>query len=235
MHNPWVLTAGMGVIALGTIFGTYLGTAGYNNRSTATSAVNRSDAYDQSAATASPTARAEVTATPGPTRSYASAPPMTLDLNKKYTAVVKTSKGDFTIDLFAKDAPKTVNSFVFLAQNHFYDGLDFHRVVPGFVIQGGDPKGDGSGGPGYKLPDEINPSHPNVAGAVAMANAGPGTDGSQFFVDLANNESLNGHYTVFGQVTSGMDVVQTIGKTPRDPSAINAPAVTIESITIQSH
>jgi cyclophilin family peptidyl-prolyl cis-trans isomerase len=230
MHNPWVLTAAMGVIALGTVAGTFLATAGYANRSTAgNTPANRSDVVDQSQSTA--TATATATATPTVQRVYSAAPAMAIDPNKQYTATVKTDKGDFTIQLFAKDAPQTVNSFIFLAQHHYYDGLDFDRVVPGFVIQGGDPNGDATGGPGYTLPDELN-SHTNDAGAVAMANAGPGTDGSTFYIDLASQPNLNGHYTVFGQVISGMDVVQAIGKTPRDPTNTSAPAVKIESITI---
>ncbi len=230
MHNPWVLTLAMGVIALGTIAGTFLATAGFANRSTAgNTAANRSDVVDQTQATATVTATA--TATPGPQRVFSAAPAMAIDPNKQYTATVKTDKGDFTIQLFAKDAPQTVNSFVFLAQHNYYDGLSFDRVVPGFVIQGGDPNGDATGDPGYKLPDEIN-SHTNDTGAVAMANAGPNTDGSTFYIDLAPQPNLNSHYTVFGQVASGMDVVNAIGKTPRDPANTAAPAVKIQSITV---
>ncbi|MGI8553325.1 MAG: peptidylprolyl isomerase [Dehalococcoidia bacterium] len=233
MHNPWVLTAGMAVIAVGTVGGTYLATTGYANRSTVTGDVNRSDKFDATAASPRPTVTATATGTPGPVRTYAQAPAVTIDPTKQYTATIKTSKGDVVVQLFANDAPKTVNSFVYLAQHHFYDGLNFHRVVPGFVIQGGDPKGDGTGGPGYQLPDEIN-SHKNDAGTLAMANAGPGTDGSQFFIDLTPQPNLDGKYTVFGQVTSGLDVVQAIGSTPRDPRSVNAPAVTIDSITVNA-
>ena len=229
MHNPWVLTGAMAMIAIGTVAGTFLASAGYANRSTADTTAHRSDAVDQTVITPTPTVAP--TGTPAPARSYTAPPPMTIDPNKTYKATVKTNKGDFTMDLYAKDAPQTVNSFVFLANNHFYDGLNFHRVVPDFVIQGGDPKGDGTGGPGYTLPDEIN-SHKNDPGAVAMANAGPGTDGSQFFVDLTQQPNLDGKYTVFGQVTSGLDVVKQIGQTPRDPKSPSAPAVTIESVTI---
>jgi cyclophilin family peptidyl-prolyl cis-trans isomerase len=229
MHNPWVLTGAMAMIALGTVAGTFLASAGYANRSTADTTAHRGDIVDQTQITPTPTATP--TATPGPQRSFAAPPSMVIDPNKQYKATIKTSKGDITIDLFPKDAPQTVNSFVFLANNHFYDGLTFNRVVPGFVIQGGDPKGDGTGGPGYSLPDEIN-SHKNEAGAVAMANAGPGTDGSQFYVDLSNQPNLDGRFTVFGQVTSGMDVVKAIGQNPRDPKSVNTPAVTIDSVTV---
>jgi cyclophilin family peptidyl-prolyl cis-trans isomerase len=229
MHNPWVLTLGMGVIALGTIAGLYISQSPYANRSTASSGVNRSDSVDQTAATATPTATA--TGTPGPVRAYSSPPPLTIDPNKQYTATIKTSKGDIVLNLFAKDAPQTVNSFMFLANHHYYDGLSFDRVVPGFVVQGGDPHGDATGGPGYTLPDEVNP-HKNDIGTVAMANSGPGTDGSTFYIDLAPQPNLDGRYTVFGQVVSGLDVVQAIGKTPRDPKSVNTPAVTIDSVTV---
>jgi len=227
VHNQWTL--GMGVIALGTVAGTFLATAGFANRSTADTTAHRSDSVDQTQITPTPTATP--VATVGPTRVYSAPPPLSIDTNKQYTATVKTSKGDFTIQLYSKDAPQTVNSFIFLANNHYYDGLNFNRVVPGFVIQGGDPHGDATGGPGYTLPDEVN-SHKNDPGTVAMANAGPGTDGSTFYVDLAPQPNLDGHYTVFGQVTSGMDVVNAIGQTARDPKSVNAPAVTINSISV---
>jgi cyclophilin family peptidyl-prolyl cis-trans isomerase len=219
----------MGVIAVGTIAGTFLATAGFANRSTADTSAHRGDIVDQTQITPTPTVAP--TATAGPSRVYSAPPPLAIDPSGQYTATVKTSKGDFTIQLFAKDAPQTVNSFVFLAKNHYYDGLNFNRVVPGFVIQGGDPHGDATGGPGYTLPDEIN-SHKNDAGTVAMANAGPGTDGSTFYVDLASQPNLDGHYTVFGQVTSGMDVVNAIGQNARDPKSVNSPAVTINSISV---
>jgi len=157
---------------------------------------------------------------------------MAIDTSKQYTATIKTAKGDIVINLFAKDAPQTVNSFVFLAQHDFFNGLTFDRVVRDFVIQGGDPKGDGTGNPGYTLPDEIN-AHRNSAGAVAMANAGPGTDGSQFYIDLSPQPNLDGKYTVFGQVVSGMDVVQAIGQTPHNPGD-PVPSVTINSVNVSS-
>lgn len=169
----------------------------------------------------------------GPVRAYATAPAMTLDPSKQYRATIKTDQGDIVVQLFVKDAPRTVNSFVFLAQHHFYDGLSFDRVVPGFVIQGGDPNGNATGGPGYSLPDEIN-NHTNDAGALAMANAGPGTDGSTLYINLAPNPALNAHYTVFGQVEAGMDVVQRIGQTAHDPQNSAVPATRIESITISA-
>ncbi|OGM01149.1 hypothetical protein A2480_00365 [Candidatus Uhrbacteria bacterium RIFOXYC2_FULL_47_19] len=123
---------------------------------------------------------------------------------------IKTNKGEIVFELFAEDAPKTVSNFVVLAESGYYDGLTFHRVVPKFVIQGGDPIGNGTGGPGYKFEDE--PVTRNyLAGTVAMANSGPNTNGSQYFICLEDQPTLPKNYTIFGQVTSGLDVVQSIG------------------------
>lgn len=146
-------------------------------------------------------------------KQYSSPPAMTIDPNKKYAATIETTKGPIVLDLFAKDAPKTVNNFVFLARDHFYDGTVFHRVIADFMIQGGDPTGTGRGGPGYKFEDEVDPKkNPNKhkAGTLSMANAGPGTNGSQFFITHVATDWLNGKHTVFGQVRSGQDVVDKI-------------------------
>ncbi|MGA2036828.1 MAG: peptidylprolyl isomerase [Acidimicrobiales bacterium] len=144
--------------------------------------------------------------------SWRSAPPTIIDQTKSYTATVTTDVGSFTIALDTSAAPKTVNNFVFLAENHFYDCAIFYRVVPDFMDQTGDPKGDGSGGPGYKFADENIPTGSYTAGELAMANFGPNTNGSQFFVLVAkyNPPSPTDKYSVFGQVTSGMSVVQKI-------------------------
>ncbi|PIS41602.1 MAG: peptidylprolyl isomerase [Candidatus Kerfeldbacteria bacterium CG08_land_8_20_14_0_20_42_7] len=122
---------------------------------------------------------------------------------------ITTDKGDIIFELYADDAPKTVSNFVYLANQGFYDGLTFHRVEPGFVIQGGDPSGNGTGGPGYAFEDETVTKDYNE-GIVAMANAGPDTNGSQFFIMLADNTDLPKDYTIFGKVTSGMDAVKAI-------------------------
>jgi cyclophilin family peptidyl-prolyl cis-trans isomerase len=144
---------------------------------------------------------------------YKSAPPMTIDVNKKYTATIKTPKGSIVLELYPKDAPQHVNNFVFLARDGFYNGLTFHRVEPGFVIQGGDPLGSGIGGPGYNISPEIKAKH--TEGALAMARqGGPAqttpSSGSQFYITLAATPFLDGQYTAFGQTTSGMDVVKKI-------------------------
>ena len=139
-------------------------------------------------------------------------PPTVIDLDKKYTATVHTNKGDFVISFVdPKVAPQTVNNFVYLSQNHYYDGLTFHRVVAGFVVQGGDPLGNGTGGPAYKLPDETNPSK-WPRGTAGMASSSAGVSGSQFFITLGDAPFLgtSGVYNHFGQVTSGMDVIDSI-------------------------
>lgn len=139
---------------------------------------------------------------------YSHYPEMVIDPNKTYQATIKTNKGDIQLDLFAADAPKTVNNFVFLVRDKFYDGLTFHRVIKGFMSQGGCPRGDGRGGPGYKFEDETrgNP-HSHQTGSLSMANAGPDTNGSQFFICHAPQPHLDGRHTVFGQVRRGQEVV----------------------------
>jgi cyclophilin family peptidyl-prolyl cis-trans isomerase len=139
-------------------------------------------------------------------------PPTVIDPSKKYSATVHTTKGDFVVALVdPKIAPQTVNNFVYLSQNHYYDGLTFHRVVPGFVVQGGDPLGNGTGGPAYKLPDENNPSK-WPRGTIGMASSAAGVSGSQFFITTGAAPFLetSGVYNHFGQITSGMDVVDKI-------------------------
>ncbi len=132
------------------------------------------------------------------------------------TATIHTNHGAIEVELFDEDAPKTVENFVTLARDGFYDGVTFHRVIPDFMIQGGDPTGTGSGGPGYQFEDEFN-DHPVARGALAMANAGPNTNGSQFFVvTAAACPWLDGKHTVFGRVTVGMEVVDRISALPRD-------------------
>jgi cyclophilin family peptidyl-prolyl cis-trans isomerase len=154
---------------------------------------------------------------------YPAPPPMTIDPGASFTATLETSCGPIVIDLDAEQAPETVNNFVFLAREGFYDGLTFHRVVTGFVIQGGDPEGDGRGGPGYTFPDEL-PDDGYPPGSVAMANAGPDTNGSQFFI-VTGEAPLPNAYSRFGAVTEGLDVARAIeafadpSADPGDPSA----------------
>jgi cyclophilin family peptidyl-prolyl cis-trans isomerase len=165
-------------------------------------------------------------------KQYASAPPMTIDPAKQYEATFHTEKGDIVAELFAKEAPVTVNNFVFLAREGFYDGVTFHRVIPGFMAQTGDPTGTGSGGPGYRFNDEpgaLALPH-DGPGILSMANAGPNTNGSQIFITYGPTPHLNGKHGVFGRVVSGMDVVNSIRE--RDPGRDRQPGDTIHSISI---
>ncbi|MDP6127919.1 MAG: peptidylprolyl isomerase [Dehalococcoidales bacterium] len=134
---------------------------------------------------------------------------MTINTSQQYTATIETRKGDIVLELFAKDVPKTVNNFVFLAREGFYDGTTFHRVIPGFMAQGGDPTGTGSGGPGYSFADEFS-DHTHGAGALSMANSGPNTNGSQFFITYSSQHSLDNRHSVFGQLTSGVNILESL-------------------------
>jgi cyclophilin family peptidyl-prolyl cis-trans isomerase len=166
------------------------------------------------------------------TKQYSSAPPMLIDKNKQYTATVKMAKGgEFVFQLYADKASITVNSFVFLARQGYFDGVTFHRVLEGFMAQGGDPKGTGGGGPGYQFVNEDSDLKFDKAGVVAMANAGRDTNGSQFFITFGSQEQLNGGYTIFGQVTSGMDVVNGLKRRNPDQNP-TFPGDAIETITI---
>ncbi len=165
-------------------------------------------------------------------RSFDAEPPMVIDADKRYTATMVTSKGTMTIALNPQAAPRTVNSFVFLARYHYFDGIVFHRVIPGFVLQGGDPTGTGTGGPGYTFADELPPAGRYELGSLAMANAGPNTNGSQFFVISGpDGMRLPPSYSLFGAVVSGLDTVAAIdavGSRSGKPTE----KVTIESVTI---
>ncbi|MGI6739947.1 MAG: peptidylprolyl isomerase [Brevefilum sp.] len=162
---------------------------------------------------------------------WTTSPEMVIDREKEYKAILHTSKGDITITLFAKQVPLTVNNFVFLAREGFYDGTFFHRVISNFMAQGGDPTGTGTGGPGYQFADEFdkNLKH-DRPGILSMANAGPNTNGSQFFITHVATPWLDGKHSVFGEVEAGMDVLLSIPE--RDPMVRNAPAVTLNSVEI---
>jgi cyclophilin family peptidyl-prolyl cis-trans isomerase len=211
--------------------------------SVAGAGLRASSGGSKKAATVTPQATAEGTATPGGTpsasptaamRRYSGPPAMTIDPNKSYFAVIHTDKGDIRVELFAQQAPQTVNNFVFLARDGFYNGLTFHRVIPGFVAQAGDPEGTGYGGPGYTIPDE-NSGEPFQAGTLGMAKKPdePNSAGSQFFITLTDQLQLNGEFTSFGRVVQGMDVLSAL--TPRDPDAQKdaPPGDKILSIDIQ--
>ena len=167
-------------------------------------------------------------------KQYPAPPEMKIDVNKKYTATLDTDKGKITLELFAKDAPKSVNNFVFLAREKFYDGVIFHRVIPNFMIQTGDPTGTGRGGPGYKFENENKEStHGFKPGTLAMANAGPNTNGSQFFINDADSPWLKADtYTIFGEVKEGLDVVKAIAAVERDANDKPNDPVHIKTVTI---
>jgi cyclophilin family peptidyl-prolyl cis-trans isomerase len=164
---------------------------------------------------------------------FDAAPPMVIDPAKRYTATMVTSKGTIVIALDPIAAPRTVNNFVFLARYHYFDGVVFHRIIPGFVIQGGDPEGTGRGGPGYRFEDELPKPGRYQVGSLAMANAGPHTNGSQFFIITgADGAGLPPLYSLFGAVVAGGDVVQTI-EAIGSPSGTPKERVVMESVTIQ--
>ena len=166
-----------------------------------------------------------------PKKQWSSPPKMQIEPQKRYSAVIDTAKGEIVIKLFGDKTPVTVNNFVFLSQQGFYDGTIFHRVIQDFMAQGGDPTGTGRGGPGYQFADEFNPSlRHDKPGVLSMANAGPNTNGSQFFITHVPTPWLDGKHSVFGQVTEGMDVLLSIP--PRDPQRPDAPGVQLNSITI---
>jgi cyclophilin family peptidyl-prolyl cis-trans isomerase len=168
---------------------------------------------------------------PEKTQQWPKPPEMQIDPMKKYSAVFKTDKGDFTCSLYAGKAPRTVNNFVFLARQGFYDGTIFHRVIANFMTQGGDPTGTGMGGPGYKFADEFNPSlRHSGPGVLSMANAGSNTNGSQFFITHVATPWLDNKHSVFGQIVKGLDVLLSIPE--RDPGRVGSPAVTLKTVEI---
>ena len=166
-------------------------------------------------------------------KQYAAPPLMTIDPSASYTATIRTNKGLIVLELFPDSAPKTVNNFVFLAEEGFYDGLIFHRVIEQFMIQGGDPTGTGGSGPGYKFEDEIDPRRVfSEPGKLAMANSGPNTNGSQFFITTVPTPHLNGAHTIFGRIMNGQEVADAISKVPKDQAGRPIQPVIIETIQI---
>lgn len=190
--------------------------------------------------TAVPTAVAPSTPTPhviqagGRTiKQYDQPPLLAIDRNSKYTATIRTNRGPVILELFASQAPKTVNNFVFLAQEGFYNGATFHRVIPGFMIQGGDPFGTGAGGPGYRFGDEVVPGLVfDQPGVLAMANSGPNTNGSQFFITVAPTPHLNRAHTIFGRVIQGQEVADAISRLSRDSQDRPLQPVVIQAVDI---
>lgn len=181
---------------------------------------------------------AQPTPTPQRPKQWSSAPAMQIDSNQQYSATIKTTLGDMKAQLYAKEAPNTVNNFVFLAREGFYGGVPFHRIIRDFMVQTGDPTGTGTGGPGYRFADELSTPFRYEKGTLAMANAGPNTQGSQFFICQGQGAtSLPKNYTIFGKLTAGMEILDKIATVPvqRGPGGENSKPIDmprIESITI---
>jgi peptidyl-prolyl cis-trans isomerase B (cyclophilin B) len=166
-------------------------------------------------------------------KQYKAPPPMTIDPNKQYTATIDTTAGEIKLELYPKDAPNHVNSFVFLARDGYYEGVIFHRVIPGFMIQGGDPTGTGSGGPGYNLKSEFN-ARSHKRGVLSMARTNdPNSAGSQFFLMHEDSPFLDKQYTAFGMITNGIEVVDKIVSAPRDANDRPRDPTKINKITIE--
>jgi cyclophilin family peptidyl-prolyl cis-trans isomerase len=167
-----------------------------------------------------PTPEQAGAAAPGERPTYSAPPAMVIDPARQYTATIETTKGAMEVELFPEDAPMTVNNFVVLARDDFYDGVRFHRIIEDFMVQTGDPQGDGTGGPGYRFDDEPV-TRPYSRGTLAMANAGPNTNGSQFFIVHAADAGLPPSYTIFGALTDGLDVLDAIATVPVGPNSMS--------------
>jgi cyclophilin family peptidyl-prolyl cis-trans isomerase len=169
--------------------------------------------------------------------SYDFAPPMKIDTTKNYTATLKTSKGDIKIELYPSEAPKTVNNFIFLARDKYYDGVTFHRIMKDFMVQTGDPQGTGAGGPGYKFEDEFSFEHEYEEGVVAMANAGPNTNGSQFFIGTGKQVEIleeTRAYTIFGKVVGGKEALKAVASTPVTDNGMGEQSKPLEQVIVKS-
>ena len=185
------------------------------------------------AATPRPTTPNSATGIRGVRKQYSGPPPVTIDTSAEYIASFRTNQGNFRVQLLPVQAPVTVNNFVFLAKEGFYDGLTFHRVIQDFMIQGGDPTGKGSGHPGYRFQDETSPGLVfDAPGKLAMANSGPNTNGSQFFITTVPTPHLNGGHTIFGEVIDGQDVVDQISMVTTDRANRPVQAVVIERVDV---
>ena len=221
----------VGVIVLVAVIG-----IGIYSQSKPTTKTGQNVAVDSSGGSLKVTEIPVEPPTPSPTETKTEPINTTTDNQNMNKATIETSMGKIVLELYPKDAPKTVENFITLVKKGFYNGVIFHRVINGFMIQGGDPTGTGMGGPGYKFADELNPSTPSYQtgykkGVLAMANAGPNTNGSQFFIMLADN-ALPHAYTIFGHVISGQDVVDAIGKTPTDANDRPLTPVVMKSVTV---
>ena len=218
MNKPLFAALG-GLIVLGIIFVGFLISTGSEKGTTMNTTPDPSEQLLGSSNSAKP-------------KQYNKAPAMAIDIKKSYSALMHTSKGDITLELFADEVPQTVNNFVFLSRESFYNNTKFHRIMKGFMIQGGDPRGNGTGGPGYKFPDEPI-THEYTRGTIAMANSGPDTNGSQFFIMHADYD-LPKNYVIFGMVVNGLEIVDAIANTPVGSNAFGEPSEPKEDVTIAS-
>jgi peptidylprolyl isomerase len=242
---PGIVSAAVVLLVLGIVIGLLVSRAGSTGKPASESIADSSGtagaiptAPEAPTAAGAPTAAPVVNTQTMPTATtytYSAAPPMTIDPAKKYTATIETPRGNIVVKLLPDIAPKTVNNFVFLARQNFYNGLTWHRVIQGFMAQGGDPKGDGGGGPGYSIPAEFTDKILyDKPGLLAMARTNdPNSAGSQFFITTAPAPSLNKQYTIFGQVIQGQDIVDGIPlRDPSNPADTARPGETILGITI---
>ena len=240
---PGIVSVAVVLLVLGIVIGLVVSRAGSANKpaSQADNGISSTTAVVPTVPAAPTVAAAAVTAAPvvntqtmptATTYTYSAAPPMTINPAKKYTATIKTPRGDIVVELLPDIAPQTVNNFVFLSRQNFYNGLTWHRVIQGFMAQGGDPKGNGGGGPGYSIPAEFTDKLLyDKPGLLAMARTNdPNSAGSQFFITTAPAPSLNNQYTIFGRVTQGQSIVDGIPL--RDPGSATTPGETILGITI---
>ena len=224
----------LALILVAALLGIYFGSVSFAPKSSAQTTAPLTTA-DQSApsATSQPDQTESQPQEPNMAKQWNSPPKIEIDVNRTYTAHIETTLGPIDVIFFPKDAPQTVNSFIFLAKQGFYNGVIFHRVIPGFMIQGGDPTGTGTGGPGYTLPAEFN-SNKHVRGILSMARTSdPNSAGSQFFIMHGDAPYLDGQYTAFGKVTSGMDTVDKIATLPTGANDRPNDPPSIKSITIQ--
>ena len=176
---------------------------------------------------------AETGGAPPARKQYSAPPAMVIDPSKHYTATINTTKGTMKAELYANEAPLTVNNFVFLSRDGFYNGIKFHRIIKGFMVQTGDPRGDGTGGPGYEFKDEPV-TRDYTRGTLAMANAGPNTNGSQFFIVQQDSPGLQKNYTIFGKLTEGFETLDAIANTPVGPDANGETSAPQEDVHITS-
>ncbi len=248
---PGIVSAAVVLLVVGIVVGLLVSRAGTANKpapaSQADNGISRTAAaiptvpvaptVAAAAPTSAPVVNAQVLPT-ATTHTYSAAPPMTIDPAKKYTATIETPRGNIVVELLPDIAPQTVNNFVFLSRQNFYNGLTWHRVLAGFMAQGGDPQGDGRGGPGYSIPAEFTDKILyDKPGLLAMARSSdPNSAGSQFFITTAPAPALNNQYTIFGRVTQGQDIVNAIPlRNPDSPADAAKPGETILGITISEN